>query len=63
MGKLTIAELDGQTAELLPAKETLFFNSNWAGVYASNTSLALNAGSFFASANSGAYQAISVWQG
>ena len=61
--ELTFTELDTETAELLPARETLFFNkSNWAAVYASNSSLALNAGSHFSSANSGAWQAIAVTQ-
>jgi hypothetical protein len=61
--ELTFTELDTETVELLPARETLFFNkSNWAAVYATNSSLALNAGSHFSTANSGAWQGISVTQ-
>ena len=62
--ELTISELDAQFVELLPARETLSFgNNNWAAVYASNSSLALNAASFYASANSMASQTIYVTQG
>lgn len=60
---LTFTELDTESAELLPARETLFFNNNWANVYASNSSMALNAASVFANAQSAAYQAIQVNQG
>ncbi len=63
---LTIAELEAETTELLPTRETLAFgfgNNNWAAVYASNSSLALNAASIFASANSAAVQTIVVGQG
>ena len=38
---LTIAELEAETTELLPTRETLTFgfgNNNWAAVYASNSS-------------------------
>ena len=59
---LTFGELDRQSAELLPARETLFLNNNWANVYASNSSLALNAATLFSSANSTAYQAVVVNQ-
>ncbi|MDQ5863186.1 MAG: hypothetical protein M3536_13095 [Actinomycetota bacterium] len=58
MKELTIQELDGQQVELLPSRETLFLDTNWASVYATNTSLALNAGSLFATANSAAVQTI-----
>lgn len=62
--ELTIQELESQQVELLPSRETLFLDSNdWASVVASNTSLALNAGSLFSSADSAAYQAIFVNQG
>jgi hypothetical protein len=37
-------------------------DTNWASVYATNTSLALNAGSLLASANSAAVQTILVAQ-
>ncbi|WP_411719756.1 hypothetical protein [Mycetocola sp.] len=60
---LTIAELDAQSVELLPAKETLWFDLNMANVYAMNSSLALNAGTILSSANSVAYQSITVVQG
>jgi hypothetical protein len=60
---LTIAELDAQSVELLPAKETLFFDLNMAEVYAVNSSLALNAGTILSYANSAAWQNISVTQG
>lgn len=64
--ELTIAELDFEHTELLPTRETLTFgfgNNNWAAVYASNSSLALNAASILASANSAAVQTIVVSQG
>jgi len=61
---LSIAELESEHTELLPTRETLTFgNTNWAGIYASNSSLALNAASFFSSANSAAVQTIVVSQG
>jgi hypothetical protein len=62
MTEITITELEGESMELLPDRETLFFNWNYANVVASNSSLALNAASFFASANSTALQYISVSQ-
>ncbi len=61
--ELTHHELDGQQVELLPARETLAFNTNWANVVATNSSLALNAASIYSTANSFAGQAISVNQG
>lgn len=60
--ELTCTELDSQQVELLPARETLVFNNNWATVMATNSSLALNAASFYSAANSFAGQAISVNQ-
>lgn len=60
--ELTFSELDLQHAELLPARETLFLDSNWAGIVASNTSVALNAASLLASATSTAYQSVYVSQ-
>ncbi|WP_394771404.1 hypothetical protein [Lacisediminihabitans sp.] len=64
MEKLTIRELEGQSVELLPTRETLFWNSNlnWAAVYASNSSMAINAATMWSQANSAAMQAISVSQ-
>ena len=46
--ELTIAELETERTELLPTRETLTFgfgNTNWAAIFASNSSLALNAAS------------------
>lgn len=60
--ELTITELDLQRVELLPARETLAFNNNWANVWASNSSLALNAATLFSNANSQAVQQIAVNQ-
>jgi hypothetical protein len=61
---ITFAELDTEAVALLPSKETLFWNHyNWAGISASNSSLAVNAGTFFSQANSAAVQTIQVWQG
>ena len=45
------------------ARETLWFgNNNWASVYATNSSMALNAGTWGSVAHSTAQQAISVHQ-
>jgi hypothetical protein len=60
--ELTLSELDLQHAELLPERETLFLNFNWANVYASNSSLALNAATLLSQANSAAFQAVVVSQ-
>ncbi len=60
---LSFAELDSERTELLPDRETLTFNNNWANVFASNSSMALNAASLGSLANSAAYQAITVTQG
>ncbi|HEY9477837.1 MAG TPA: hypothetical protein VIQ26_05340 [Microbacteriaceae bacterium] len=64
MHTLTIAELDAQSVEMLPAKETLYldYGTNWAAVYASNSSIALNAASFLSHANSAALQSVTVIQ-
>ncbi|WP_434616989.1 hypothetical protein [Arthrobacter sp. A5] len=64
MEKLTVTELEGQSVELLPSRETLLlnFNINWASVMASNTSYAVNAATLLSSATSGAWQTISVHQ-
>lgn len=63
--ELTITELDAETVELLPARETLNLHvgHNWAAVYASNTSMALNAGSILSNAQSAAFQSVYVNQG
>ena len=61
---LSIAELESEHTELLPVRETLFFgNNNWAAIYASNSSLALNAASLASMANSAAVQTVVVTQG
>jgi hypothetical protein len=62
--ELTISELDAEFIELVPARETLSVgNTNWAAVYASNSSLALNAASVYSNASSTAVQNISITQG
>jgi hypothetical protein len=64
--ELTITELEAERTDLLPARETLSYgggNNNWATIVASNSSLALNAASLFAVANSAAVQTIAVQQG
>lgn len=63
--ELTIAEIEDERTDLLPARETLSYggNFNWATIVASNSSLALNAASLYAVANSAAVQTIAVNQG
>lgn len=63
MKELTVHELESQEVELLPSRETLWFDTNLASVYATNSSLALNAGSFFSTAHSTALQSVIVSQG
>ncbi|WP_154674177.1 hypothetical protein [Nakamurella lactea] len=64
MSALTLRELSTESAELLPTRETLdFIHVNYANVWASNSSLALNAASLFSLANSSAAQVITVAQG
>lgn len=63
MQHITLAELDAQSVELLPSKETLFFDDNWAAIYATNSSLAVNAATLLSEANSAAVQTIVVAQG
>jgi hypothetical protein len=61
--ELTFTDLDTETVELLPARETLWFgNNNWAAISATNSSMAFNAGSHFSHANSFAGQSIYVSQ-
>lgn len=62
MQKLTKADLATETVEMLPARDTLLLDWNTALVYASNTSVALNAASAFSGADSTAVQYISVMQ-
>ncbi|HSF36102.1 MAG TPA: hypothetical protein VLA70_08310 [Nocardioides sp.] len=64
MRELSFAELDTERTELLPIRETLIFgNTNFAQVWATNSSMALNAASLYAVANSAAGQTILVNQG
>ena len=46
MQEITFAELDTEMVAMLPSKETLFLNFNWANVYATNSSIALNAANY-----------------
>jgi hypothetical protein len=64
MQKLTLTELEGQTVELLPSKETLLFDfpTNWSSIYASNSSLAVSALTLGSYTSSGAWQAVLVSQ-
>ncbi|WP_138414182.1 hypothetical protein [Sinomonas gamaensis] len=62
MTKLTIADLTAETVEMLPSRETLFFNFNGALVQATNVSYAVNAATILSSANSAALQGISISQ-
>lgn len=62
MTEYTSIELDQECVEVLPAKETLFFNYNWANVYASNSALAVNAATILSSANAAALQSVTVNQ-
>ena len=59
---LRTEELDAQQAELLPARETLFFDVNVAPVIGVNVALAINAASIGAHANALAAQQLSALQ-
>jgi hypothetical protein len=61
MDKLSMQELDRQSAEVLPKREALGL-FNIANVYATNSSLALNAATVNSLAVSGASQTILVGQ-
>ncbi len=66
MREINFTELEAEHTELLPTRETLNFgfgNNNWAAIYATNSSLAVNAVSLGSLANSSAVQAIVVTQG
>jgi hypothetical protein len=66
MNEITLHELESESMEMLPERETLFFNTyhlNWANIMASNSSLALNAATAFSAASSNAVQTIVVGQG
>jgi len=60
---ITIEDLAGQTGELLPPRETLFFDINVAPVTAINVAIAINAASFGSSATALAGQWVVVAQG
>jgi hypothetical protein len=64
--ELTFAELDAESAELLPTREALatltFTKVNWANVQATNFALALNGGGRGSSATAVAEQGIFVVQ-
>lgn len=63
MRELSFTELDTERTELLPTRETLSWgNTNWANVAATNSSMALNAGTFWSVAHSAALQQIAVNQ-
>ena len=57
-----VDELDAQSLELLPARETLFFDINIAPVIGVNVALALNAASFGANASAFAGQQLFSFQ-
>jgi hypothetical protein len=59
---LTPVDLDAEVVELLPVRETLFFDVNISPVVAVNLSMAINAASIGSIANSGALQDILVLQ-
>jgi hypothetical protein len=62
--ELSVAELDAQPLDLLPAKETMWalFNVNVAPVVGVNISMAINAASIGATASSVAGQQITALQ-
>ena len=57
---LTYSELDSEMAALLPSKETLSWHYNWTNIYATNSSMAINAATLLSHANSAAVQTIMV---
>lgn len=57
-----VDELDAQSVELLPARETLFFNINVAPVIGVNVALALNAASIGTTATAFAGQQLIAFQ-
>jgi hypothetical protein len=66
MREINFTELEAEHTELLPTRETLNFgfgNNNWAAIYATNSSLALNAASLGSLASSAAVQTVVVTQG
>jgi hypothetical protein len=61
MTNLTFDDLQSESVELLPSRETLSY-SNWADISATNVALASNAGSLLAWAAASANQAVLVSQ-
>ena len=59
---LSVDELNAQSLELLPARETLFFDINIAPVVAVNIALAVNAATIGSTAIANAGQHIFVFQ-
>ncbi|NUP74098.1 MAG: hypothetical protein HOQ07_05535 [Sinomonas sp.] len=62
MQKLTKAELAAEEVELLPSRETLVLDHNFAGILASNASFAVNAATVLSAASSAALQSVTVTQ-
>ncbi|MGN6403131.1 hypothetical protein [Sinomonas sp.] len=62
MNTLTVAELAGEHAELLPQRDTLLFDINIAPVVAVNLSFAINAATIGSTASSNAFQWLGVLQ-
>jgi hypothetical protein len=60
--ELLPVELDAEVLELLPKRETLFFNINVSPIVAVNLSMAINAASIGSIANSEALQSLLVVQ-
>lgn len=60
MTNITMSELESQGGELLPERETLLLNFQWAGVNASNSSMAFNILTQGSAATSTATQTITV---
>ena len=57
---ITFDELDSEAVAMLPSKETLSWGSSYTSIYASNTSMAINASSWGGYAASMAVQQIQV---
>ncbi|HEU4946154.1 MAG TPA: hypothetical protein VFT31_03265 [Kribbella sp.] len=59
--KLTKVELDLEEVQILPEREALG-SYNWANIWASNSAVAVNAATYWSTANAAALQSISVSQ-
>lgn len=62
MQKLTMTDLVMEDAELLPGRDTLLLNVNWANIIAANSSNAINVATICSTAVSSANQTIVVMQ-